>query len=340
MVKRLLTRLTDTIYEMPVLVLMPHSRCNCRCVMCDIWKANNDKKEISEEALQKHIKAFKKLGVKRVALSGGEALMHPNLWKLCGQLKDIGIKISLLSTGITLKAHAADVVKHTDDVIVSLDGSPELHNRIRNLPSAFSKLSEGVQAIKDLEPYFPVTGRCVIQRLNYQHFTDIIATAKSLDLDQISFLAADVSSSAFNRPQPWEEEKVVQVELNEKEVREFERIVKDSFRQFTDLYHNKYIAESPEKMIDIVNYYKGLLGTHDFPKKICNAPWVSAVIEADGEVKPCFFHASYGNINNDNFIDIINSPSAISFRKKLNMEKDPVCERCVCSLYVGLTASP
>jgi MoaA/NifB/PqqE/SkfB family radical SAM enzyme len=93
-------------------------------------------------------------------------------------------------------------------------------------------------------------------------------------------------------------------------------------------------------MIDIVNYYKGLLGTHDFPKKICNAPWVSAVIEADGEVKPCFFHASYGNINNNNFIDIINSPSAISFRKKLNMEKDPVCERCVCSLYVGLTASP
>lgn len=340
MVKRLLTRLTDTIYDMPVLVLMPHSRCNCRCVMCDIWKANNDKKEISEELLSKHIKAFKKLGVKRVALSGGEALMHSNLWKLCWLLKDIGIKISLLSTGITLRAHAADVVKFTDDVIVSLDGSPEIHNQIRNLPSAFSKLAEGVQAIKELEPYFPVTGRCVIQRLNYLHFTDIIATAKSLDLDRISFLAADVSTSAFNRPQPWEEEKIVQVELNEKEVREFERIVKESFHQFTDLYHSKYIAESPEKMMDIVNYYKGLLGMHDFPKKVCNAPWVSAVIESDGEVKPCFFHPSYGNINQGNFADIINSPSAISFRKKLNMEKDPVCERCVCSLYVGLTASP
>jgi MoaA/NifB/PqqE/SkfB family radical SAM enzyme len=163
---------------MPVLVLMPHSRCNCRCVMCDIWKANSDKKEISEELLQKHIKAFKKLGVRRVALSGGEALMHSNLWKLCWLLKDIGIKISLLSTGITLRAHAADVVKFTDDVIVSLDGSPELHNQIRNLPSAFSKLAEGVHAIKELEPYFPVTGRCVIQRLNYLHFTDIIISRR------------------------------------------------------------------------------------------------------------------------------------------------------------------
>jgi Fe-coproporphyrin III synthase len=340
MLKRLLTRLTDTVYDLPVLVLMPHSRCNCRCVMCDIWKANHDKKEISEELLGQHINAFKKLGVQRVALSGGEALMHSNLWKLCQQLKSIGIKISLLSTGLTLKANAAEIVQYTDDVIVSLDGSPEVHNQIRNIPSAFQKLSEGIQALKDLDPIFPITGRCVIQRLNYRYFTDIIATAKSLELDQISFLAADVSSSAFNRNEPWEELKVIQIELNEKEVREFERIVKDSFHQFTDLYNSKYIAESPEKMMDIVLYYKGLLGMHDFPKKKCNAPWVSAVIESDGEVKPCFFHPSYGNIHANNFRDIINSAEAIAFRKKLDTEKDPICERCVCSLHLGLTQKP
>lgn len=340
MLKRLLTRLTDTIYDLPVLVLMPHSRCNCRCVMCDIWKSNHDKKEISDELLQKHVSDFKKLGVQRVALSGGEALMHSNLWKLCRQLKNIGIEISLLSTGITLKAHAENIIRYADDVIVSLDGSPEIHNQIRSLPSAFEKLSEGVQTLKDLDQNFPVTGRCVIQRLNYNHFTDIIATAKALDLDQISFLAADVSSGAFNRPEPWQEDRIVKIELNEKEVREFERIVKDSFHQFTDLYHTRYIAESPEKMLDIVMYYKALLGMHDFPKKKCNVPWVSAVIESDGEVKPCFFHPAYGNIHKKNFRDIINSSEAISFRKKLDVEKDPVCERCVCSLYVGLTQRP
>src|SRR5580658_8413997 len=26
------------IRELPVLVILPHSRCNCRCVMCDIWQ--------------------------------------------------------------------------------------------------------------------------------------------------------------------------------------------------------------------------------------------------------------------------------------------------------------
>jgi len=102
--------------------------------MCDIWKGNSEKREISTEDLAIHIDAFKKLGIKRVAFSGGEALMHTNLWKFCDQLNAIGVKISLLSTGLSLKANASDVVSHVDDVIVSLDGSKEIHNRIRNIP--------------------------------------------------------------------------------------------------------------------------------------------------------------------------------------------------------------
>src|SRR6187549_943351 len=134
MVKALLTQVTDKIHTLPVLVLMPHSRCNCRCVMCDIWKANQNKQEITVEQLQPHIESFRRLGVKYVALSGGEALMHSNLWLFCDQLKSIGVKISLLSTGVTLKAHAENVLKHVDEVIVSLDGNLEIHNRIRNIP--------------------------------------------------------------------------------------------------------------------------------------------------------------------------------------------------------------
>src|SRR6267154_706785 len=129
MLLRIATKLTHRIFELPVLVLMPHSRCNCRCVMCDIWKANSEKKEISTEDLALHLQAFKKLGVKRVALSGGEALMNSNLWKFCEHLSSIGAKISLLSTGLTLKSHASEILTHCDAVIVSLDGSRQVHTR-------------------------------------------------------------------------------------------------------------------------------------------------------------------------------------------------------------------
>jgi Fe-coproporphyrin III synthase len=336
MLKRLLTRATDRIFTLPVLVLMPHSRCNCRCVMCDIWKANHNKQEITVETLQKHMEAFKKLDVKHVALSGGEALMHANLWKLCEMMKDAGIKIALLSTGISLKTHAENVIKWCDEVIVSLDGPREKHNEIRNIPLAYEKLEEGVAALKSLKKDFRVTGRTVLQKLNFRDYPSIIRAAQSLGLDQISFLSADVSTSAFNRSAPWTEDKVVQIELTNDEADEFEKILKQSFTQQPDVYANKFVAESPEKLLSLVQYYRAILGHATFPGRVCNAPWVSAVIEADGEVRPCFFHESYGNIYKNDLPSVLNSEKAIAFRKNLNMAEDKICQRCVCSLYVGL----
>jgi MoaA/NifB/PqqE/SkfB family radical SAM enzyme len=334
MLQRLATKVTHRIYQMPVLVLMPHSRCNCRCVMCDIWKANSDKKEISAETLDKHISAFKKLGLKRVALSGGEALMHSNLWVLCEQLNSIGVKISLLSTGLAVKANAPEIIANCDDLIISLDGSREVHNSIRNIPAAYEKLAEGVKSIKEINSSFQVTGRCVLQKQNFKDFINIVRSARELGLDQISFLAADVSSSAFNRPQEWETDKKEEVALTLEEADELEVILKKSFIDLKKEYAEKFIAESPEKMMTIVQHYRAAHNKESFPKTKCNAPWVSAVIESNGDVLPCFFHQKYGNIYQQPFSDLINSEQAISFRKSLNVDQNPICQRCVCSLYI------
>src|SRR6185295_3186416 len=186
--------------------------------------------------------------------------MHTNLWKFCDQLNSIGAKISLLSTGLTLRANASDIVSHVDDVIVSLDGSREIHNRIRNIPNAYEKLAEGVSAIKKINPVFRVTGRSVIQKLNFKDFENTVESSKALGLDQISFLPADVSSSAFNRPQEWEGEKKEEVALSLVEADELESILKNSFQRFEKEYQKKFIAESPEKMLDIVKQYRAYYG--------------------------------------------------------------------------------
>lgn len=296
---RLASIVTNKIFSLPVVVLMPHSSCNCRCVMCDIWKANQTKEEISVEELEKHLPAFRKLGVRRVALSGGEALLHSNLWKFCELLHSIGIKISLLSTGITLKSHAANVVKYCDDVIVSLDGSPAVHSRIRNLPRAFEKLEEGVKSLKAIDRDFRVTARTVLQRQNFRDLPGIIRTAKELGLDQISFLAADVSTGAFNRSEPWSGGKVSEIALTENEANELENVLRKLFNDFRAEFDQKFIAESREKLLSLVQYYRAINNNSEFPSRRCNAPWVSAVIESTGEILPCFFHKSYGNIKTE-----------------------------------------
>jgi Fe-coproporphyrin III synthase len=65
-----------------------------------------------------------------------------------------------------------------------------------------------------------------------------------------------------------------------------------------------------------------------------NAPWASAVVESDGTVRPCFFHKPLGNIGDDSLREVLNSPRAVRFRSTLNIARNPICRRCVCSLYL------
>ena len=65
-------------------------------------------------------------------LTGGEALMHSDIWALCEALRSAGIGITVLSTGLLLKARAAELVGYSDDVVVSLDGPRDVHDQIRN----------------------------------------------------------------------------------------------------------------------------------------------------------------------------------------------------------------
>jgi Fe-coproporphyrin III synthase len=336
--RRQLTLLTHHVYSLPVLVLMPHSRCNCRCVMCDIWRANRERREISREALARHLEPMRSLRVEWVVLSGGEALMHSNLWSLCALLREIPTRITLLSTGLLLRRHAADVVRRCDDVIVSLDGPPEIHDAIRDVPRAFERLADGVAALRAQALDFRVTGRCVVQRRNFRHLAATIDAAQGAGLDQISFLAVDVSTTAFNRPQPWSDERVSDVALAPEEATDFAGVVEQTIRSHAADFSSGFVAESPEKLRRLPRYFAALAGLSEFPETVCNAPWVSAVVEADGDVRPCFFHPAYENLRDAPLDRILNSKEARAFRRHLDVRTDPICSRCVCTLHLRPTA--
>jgi MoaA/NifB/PqqE/SkfB family radical SAM enzyme len=333
--QRLRTQISHKIHSLPIVILMPHSACNCRCIMCDIWKDNKNLKQLEEKDIQGLLQSLKKFNTKLVLMSGGEALLNSNFFKLCALLKSHGLKISLLSTGLSLKQHAENIVKYIDDVIVSIDGTAEVHNAIRRIPNAFAKLSEGVFALRALDPTFKISSRTVIQRENFRVWPEMIKEMSLLGLNEMSFLPADVSSSAFNRSNPWDQEHKMQIQPDKEELSELNETIERVIREFKAAFENGTMAESPTKLRAIGSYYSALYGHNTFPKKKCNAPWVSTVIEADGSLRPCFFLESHGNIRESGFETLLNSETAIRFRKGLNTANHPTCERCVCSLYLS-----
>jgi MoaA/NifB/PqqE/SkfB family radical SAM enzyme len=312
--------------KLPILILYPHSRCNCRCVMCDIWKTTGTR-EITAADLDRHAADIESLGVRWVVLSGGEPLMHSDLFRLCARLRPLGVRLTMLSTGLLLEKHAHAIVAHLDEVIVSLDGPPDVHNRIRRVPGAFDLMRGGVRALHQRQPDFAVAARCTVQKQNCGSLVATVTAAREMGLRSVSFLAADLTSSAFNRPDGWPIERQAEVGLNADEIavldREIEALPADGF-----------VLETPEKLQRIVHHFRAHLGMVEPVAPRCNAPWVSAVVESDGTVRPCFFHDPIGSVTKESLSQVLSGPRAVEFRRSLTVAENPVCRRCVCSLYL------
>jgi len=321
--------LSPVLARLPILILSPHSRCNCRCVMCDIWKVT-DANEIDANDLERHAASIDGMGVEWAVFSGGEPLMHSDLFRLCAILRKRRIRVTVLSTGLLLERHAQAIVTNVDDVIVSLDGPGEVHDRIRRVPGAFESLAAGVRSIRALRPDFPIAARCTIQRVNHAHLRATIAAARGLALNGISFLAADLMSTAFNRPSGWTAARQMSVGLEGEDIAALESEIESIVLENEC---GNFVVESPEKLRRIVRHFRTHLGQVDPLAPVCNAPWVSVVVETDGTVRPCFFHRPIGKIDRvTSLMDVINSAEAVLFRMGLDVASDSTCRRCVCSL--------
>ncbi len=323
--------LIDRITELPIVVLNVHSRCNCRCVMCDIWK-REEGSELRADDLQRHRESLRRLAVRWVVLSGGEPLLHSDLRAVCTFFHELDIRLTLLTTGLLLTKRASEVAEWFDDVIVSLDGPAAIHDSIRRVNGAFQLIHTGVARVRQFRREARITARTTVQKGNHQYLRGTVAAAKTIGLDGISFLAADLTSAAFNRSLLWPVARQNEIGLSALEVEALEDEIEKLITDYTQEMRTGYIAESASKLRRIVNHFKAHLGQVGQRSPVCNAPWVSAVIEADGSVRPCFFHRTIGNIYESSLEDIVNGNSARAFRGSLSIDDNPICRRCVCSL--------
>jgi MoaA/NifB/PqqE/SkfB family radical SAM enzyme len=257
--------------------------------------------------------------------------MHSDLFRLCAALRPLRVRLTILSTGLLLARRASRIVEHVDEVIVSLDGPPPVHNRIRRVVGAFESMAEGVAELHRLRPDFPVAGRCTAQKQNCASLVATVDAARELGLSSISFLAADLTSTAFNRPEIWSLDRQAEVGLTPDEVRVLEQEIEAMIESGAC---SGFILESPDKLQRIVHHFKAHLGLVEPVAPRCNAPWVSAVLDSDGTLRPCFFHEPIGNVSGQSLIEVLNSPRAVQFRESLDVAENPVCRRCVCSLYL------
>jgi Fe-coproporphyrin III synthase len=303
--------------------------------MCDIWKREAHE-QVSVVDLNRHRASLRNLGVRQVVLSGGEPLLHTDLGALCSFFHNENIRLTLLTTGLLLLKRASDVSAWFDDVIVSIDGPRQIHDAVRRVHGAFDVIAKGVAQIHEQRPEMQITCRSTVQKANHRYLRATVAAARTAGFDSVSFLAADLTSQAFNRPLVWPGDRQSEIALTEVEVAGLDDEIECLIVEHADDIRSRYIAESEEKLRRISRRFHEYLG-HAAPESpVCNAPWVSAVVEVDGSVRPCFFHKTVGNVTSSTLEEAVNGTPARLFRESLRVGENPTCQRCVCSLnYQG-----
>ena len=322
-------------WTLPIAVVCPTSRCNSRCVSCSWW-ATTGEGEMSAQEFTDLASALRELGTRLAVFSGGEPLLREDLWTIARAFRHRGIVLHLLTSGLALKRDASKVARYFSRVIVSLDGAdPEQYRSIRGV-DGYPSVAAGIAALKSKRAGTRITARVTLHRGNFRDLMRLVDAALAIGVQQVSFLAADLGSAAFG---PRRKETLAALPLTSDEVREFREVVERCIADRAVEFWSGFIAESPDRLRRLPQYYAAHLGEGRFPANRCNAPSVSVVVEADGTVRPCFFHGPVGNIRQHSLQEIVSRDLAV-FRAAWRPESDSICERCVCTLNLGWGPPP
>jgi MoaA/NifB/PqqE/SkfB family radical SAM enzyme len=173
--------------------------------------------------------------------------------------------------------------------------------------------------------------RVTLQRRNFRQLPAFVDLAKELGARQVSFLAVDVANPhAFGRTDDF----VSDLALRPEDLPELAQILDSMEQVYRQEFRSGFIAESPQKLRRILQYFAAVLGLGPYPPVRCNAPEFSAVIGATGRVQPCFFISgpSDSQIEAD-FHSALNSRDMETLREDIRAGGRAECRTCVCSMW-------
>jgi Fe-coproporphyrin III synthase len=312
--------------RLPLVTLYVTDRCNSRCVSCDYWRHGRD--DMTLAAVERLLPGFARLHTQMVLISGGEPLLNPEWAAIAQLLRDNHLKVWLLTSGLALAKHAARAAAVFDSITVSLDGTDrKTYVAIRGL-DAFDKVCEGIRAAADHGVRAGI--RITVQRANYRQLPAFVRLARALGARSVSFLAVDVANPhAFGRTDDYQHD----LALRPDDLPVFGEILDSMEREHAEDFRSGFIAENPQKLRRLLQYFAAIHGKGVYPTVRCNAPEFSAVIGAKGSVQPCFFIAGPAGADAADLPDALNDAAMTDLRGAIRAGERGECKTCVCSLW-------
>ena len=292
-------------HHIRALTLEVTTKCNNRCLMCDIWKSS-DKDDMKLEDVEKLLKNSNLKDIKSFAFMGGETYLYDHLVEATKLLKKYLPHTNLFTSS---NCYATDlVVKKAVEMnkimpvnfCASLDGLENTHNRIRGVKDSYNHVMKTIKLLKEngIEPFVSFT----IIPDNYNQLEKVYKKVRKMGINMSSRPASTG----------------VYFDNTEKKF------------DFSDKQKEEILKQM--KRIDYADHFL-LYGSAEFLKgnRIlpCGAGYFSCFITKDFNVYPCTHCPKdwiMGNLKDADFNleKILDSKQAKKVRRKVDK-----CEHCI-----------
>ena len=299
-----------------VLILELTHGCQSRCGGCD-HRGPAGGEALTPALAVALARSAQARGCEEVLLTGGEALLRPDIEAVLVGLLGVGLPVRLLTNGLLLERHAALVARTVQSVVISLDGGDDaVYRRARGV-DGLTAIRRGLRRLWALAPGLPVTARVTISTLNAGALGGIADLALEWGLDGISFLAADVDhSAAFGRSDRAPAELVPDPDAVAAEIAALRSRLPAGF-----------ILDSEAALARIQEKFAADLGRLPREAPRCDAPWTSVVVGPDLAMKPCFFLPSAASAADGLDAGLAQMAPGLA---RLRLPDQAECGRCVC----------
>lgn len=170
-------------------------RCPNRCIFCSSLSGMDSKHLISRREVLNIIKQAKKLGLRRVAISGGEPLYHPEIVGIANDILSQNLHMVVYTNGISPSGNGGktafldwDVFDEANTTLIfNVQSTKEdIHDRLTNREGSLRLTRSSIYAAK--KAGFRVEVHLVPNRLNLNSIESSVIDLEQWGVDQINFL--------------------------------------------------------------------------------------------------------------------------------------------------------
>ena len=293
------------------------NKCNLKCSMCPREHKfgeglihGNMSTEMARRIIDENYPYLQSMGL--VGL--GESLFAPNLVDVAKYIKSKKKSIIIfISTNANFRdfiERVTPALPYLDTIQISIDGTGETYEKIR-VGGSYDLFLKNVKKLVELiKPYhIDLMFNMVMSKDNYTEMPAIIELSAELGIPFVNFNYMNLAC-----------------------IPEIDTGYYDFFRtdEFKGVMNKARATAQKYPNIEVT-------GLDDFDSNWvgkCNLVWNHFQINHDGEVPPCCGkpfpqELSFGNVNKQPLMEVLNSPAAKKFRKSWETKKQhPFCNQC------------